>query len=97
MEKARYLARVVLVIKNYPPNFEEEEFKQLFGHYGKLVSITISPKATLIQFEEHQHASKALNDLNNMNLNGFELNVQFKQPKPKHIMFEECLDKRSFH
>jgi len=96
LEKAKQLARVTVVARNFPKHFQDSQISQLFGASGKISKLQQKGKVIIIQYDEHAHAARAVQSLNGMVLDGYRLEVAFQNPLPKHIMYEHHLDRKSF-
>ena len=81
-----------LFVKNLPYSFNEDELGQRFRKYGSISSIRLSYNWQTRQFkgfgyvtfEEHSSAKKALIDMNNREIQGRRIKVDFDvNEKPK--------------
>ncbi|KAK6463187.1 Polyadenylate-binding protein, cytoplasmic and nuclear [Scheffersomyces coipomensis] len=79
-------------VKNIDLEFSDEEFKTLFEAYGRINSIYLekdnegkSKGFGFVDFAEHQSASKAVDELNDKEINGQKIYVGRAQKKRERI------------
>ncbi|KAK6198014.1 Polyadenylate-binding protein, cytoplasmic and nuclear [Scheffersomyces amazonensis] len=79
-------------VKNLDPAYSEEEFKELFKQYGDITSIYLEKDAEgkskgfgFVNFEEHASAVKAVDELNDKEINGQKIYVGRAQKKRERI------------
>lgn len=77
-----------IYVKNLDPEVTEEEFRQIFIKYGKITSAVISTDETgnskgfgFVNYEDHEEAANAVNELHDMELKGKKLFVARAQKK----------------
>jgi polyadenylate-binding protein len=80
-EKEKAHQRTTLFIRNYPENFTQEQFEQLFGPFGKIKNILIKTGYTLVGYELMSQAAQARERFNNETINGKTLQVKFYESK----------------
>ncbi|XP_073401130.1 polyadenylate-binding protein 1-like [Dendrobates tinctorius] len=96
-----------IYIKNFAEDMDDEHLKKLFDHYGRIVSVKVminefgkSKGFGFVNFERHEDALKAVEEMNGKDLNGrfiyvgraqkkverqFELKRKFEQLKRDRI------------
>lgn len=79
-------------IKNLDPEFTDEEFNKLFEPYGKVTSIYIerdqdgkSRGFGFVNFEDHKDAIRAIDELNDKEINGSKIYVGRAQKKRERV------------
>lgn len=79
-------------VKNFGPEFTEEELKDLFSTYGKITSVHFEKDAEgksrgfgFVNFEEHDSAVKAVEALNEKEINGQAIYVGRAQKKRERL------------
>lgn len=94
-------------VKNLPKTMTEEKFKELFGAYGHITSSMLAKNEDnttrgfgFVNFEFHEDAAKAAEELNNKEIDGQEIFVgraQKKAERDKELreMFEKLKRERS--
>lgn len=81
------IAYTNVYIKNLEQSVTEEQLKELFKSYGTITSIFIAKENALsrgfgfINFEDHEAAKKAVEEMNGKNINGKQLYVGRAQKK----------------
>ena len=96
-EQEKQHQRTTLFIRNYPQEFTEQTFKQLFGTFGEIKNIIMKNGYTLLGFDHIAQASEARDKFNGHTINGKTLQIKFYESKlVKQQQFEELLDKKSF-
>uniref|UniRef100_A0A060TBG3 Polyadenylate-binding protein, cytoplasmic and nuclear n=1 Tax=Blastobotrys adeninivorans TaxID=409370 RepID=A0A060TBG3_BLAAD len=91
-----------LYIKNIDANVTEDEFTSLFSQYGKIVShsLPLNPEGLsrgfgFVNFETHDQAVKAVDNLNDYELHGKKLYVSRAQKKYERM--EELRQQSQLH
>ena len=81
----------VLYVSNFPKYLRDDEIKEKFDKYGKVININIikEPHSKenrgfgFVTFDSSKDAQKAMNEINNMVINGKEIKVEIsKRSKP---------------
>jgi polyadenylate-binding protein len=77
-----------LYIKNLDLEVTQEEFEELFNRYGSVTSAIIqvddegkSKDFSFVNYESHEEAQRAVDNLHNMEINGKKLFVSLTQKK----------------
>ncbi|NWI77912.1 PABP4 protein, partial [Dryoscopus gambensis] len=75
-------------IKNFGDDMDDERLKELFGKYGKTLSVKVMTDPTgkskgfgFVSFEKHEEANKAVEEMNGKDINGKMLFVGRAQKK----------------
>ncbi|NXH51720.1 PABP4 protein, partial [Rhabdornis inornatus] len=75
-------------IKNFGDDMDDERLKELFGKYGKTLSVKVMTDPTgkskgfgFVSFEKHEEANKAVEEMNGKDMNGKMLFVGRAQKK----------------
>ncbi|NWR88003.1 PABP4 protein, partial [Furnarius figulus] len=75
-------------IKNFGDDMDDERLKELFGKYGKTLSVKVMTDPTgkskgfgFVSFEKHEEANKAVEEMNGRDINGKMLFVGRAQKK----------------
>ncbi|NWV79349.1 PABP4 protein, partial [Dasyornis broadbenti] len=75
-------------IKNFGDDMDDERLKELFGKYGKTLSVKVMTDPTgkskgfgFVSFEKHEEANKAVEEMNGKDVNGKMLFVGRAQKK----------------
>ncbi|KAJ7385714.1 hypothetical protein OS493_013745 [Desmophyllum pertusum] len=72
----------VLYVRNVSPNITEEQLKEKFVAYGAIERAKKIKDYAFIHFVERDHALKALEELNNFELDNLTLEVSLAKPQP---------------
>ncbi|KAM4038404.1 polyadenylate-binding protein 1-B-like [Anomaloglossus baeobatrachus] len=97
-----------IYVKNFAQDLDDEQLKQLFNHYGRMLSVKVmmdedgkSKGFGFVNFESHENAVKAVEEMNGKDINGraiyvgraqnkverhFELKRKFEQLKLERII-----------
>ena len=74
----------VAYVRNVSPNVSEDQLKEMFEVYGAVERVKKLKDYAFIHFAEREHAVKAIDELNNRELDGVNIEVSLAKPQPSN-------------
>ena len=84
----------VLYVRNLVADVSEEQLREHFEKYGPIERVKKIKDYAFVHFAERDHALLAMDELNNSELNGVEIEVSLAKPPSDRKKKEEMLRNR---